>query len=302
LIDERTVSSTPMRRIFHPFLFLLALAVAAQAQLSVNLEAKRRTYIRYEPIKLAVNITNLAGRDLLLEDGASAWFGFSVTREEGETIVPPRNPHYRLDPLEIKLGETVKRTVDLGELFAVGEYGLYRVAAVIYVKNQDKFYSSRPINIDISDGRVVWQQAVGVPETMRNAGDTHEFSLLAVQGSIHRHLYCRVMNPTRATVFGCYKLGNLIDGTKFDAKLDATNTLHVLHLVAPKTYSLTQIGVNGEVFGQWIYDAPKLRPYLRRDSTGNLEIVGATVRRTQATAKNAPPAPKLSDRPPGLPR
>jgi hypothetical protein len=49
-----------------------------------------------------------------------------------------------------------------------------------------------------------------------------------------------------------------------------------------------------------MYDAPQTKPYLRRDGTGNLDIVGAT-RRVEA-AKNAPPAPKLSDRPANLPK
>lgn len=290
-----------MRRLVLAVLLLASLlCTAAQAQLQVNLEVKRREFIRYEPILVTVSVTNLAGRDLVLEDDASPWFGFTITHGAGETLISPRNPNYHLDPLDIKLGETVKRTVNLNDLYPISELGFYRVKANIYCKAYDKYFSTRIANLDISDGRTIWKQAVGVPETMPNAGAMHEFTLLAAVGSAHQYLYARITEPDSGRVFGCYRLGHLLEGAPPEAQFDTTNTLHVLQLAAPKTYKLTQIGPNGEVYGQWIYDAPKLKPFLRRDATGNLNIVGAT-RRPEADPR-ATPAPKLSDRPPGLPK
>jgi hypothetical protein len=247
-----------------------------------------------------VTITNLAGRDLLLEDGESQWFGFTVIQGDTQAVISPRDPNYSLEPLELKIGETLKRTVNLNQLYPISEYGTHRIRATIYVKSLNKFFTSRTANIDITEGRTMWKQTVGVPETMPNAGQMNEMSLLSMQGAKHQYLYCRVTNPDTGNVLCMQRLGHLIDGTQFDAKFDATNTLHVLQLVGPKTYALSQIGVNGELHGQWMYDAPQTKPYLRRDGTGNLDIVGAT-RRVEA-AKNTPPAPKLSDRPANLPK
>ena len=274
------------------------LALAAHAQVNVNIEVKKRSFIRYEPLLVTVSVTNLSGRDLLLEDGESQWFSFTVIQGERGTVLSPREPNYRLDPLELKIGETVNRKVDLTQLYPVSEYGIHRIRATIYVKEMDRYFTSRTANIDITEARTVWKQVVGVPETMPNAGSMHEVALLSAQGSIHQYLYCRITDPATGQVLCMYKIGHLIDNTQFQAQFDATNTLHILHLVGPKTYNLTQVGVNGEMHGQWIYDAPKLKPTLRRDGTGNLDIVGAT-RRVEA-AKNAN-TPKLSDRPPGLP-
>jgi hypothetical protein len=287
-----------MRRILLALALLLA-ASAAHAQLNVGIEVKKRTYVRHEPLLVTVTLENLTGRDLMLSDGEAPWFSFVVMHGEEKTILPPRNPDYKLEPYELRIGETVKRTVNLVDLYPITEYGIHRIRATIYVKSLNQFFSSKTANIDISEGRTVWKQVVGVPETMKNAGDMHEFTLLAAQGSQHQYLYCRVTDPGTGKVFGMYKIGHMIDGSQFDAKFDATNTLHVLHLIGPKTYSLTQIGPNGEVHGQWTYDAPKFKPSLRRDPTGNLDIIGAT-RRVEA-AKNLPPPPKASDRPPGLP-
>jgi hypothetical protein len=287
-----------LRSILRSLLCLCALASAVHAQVNVGIEVKKRSYIRYEPLLVTVSLTNLSGRDLLLQDGESQWFSFLVVQGDRDTVLSPRNPDYRLDPLELKIGETVKRTVDLNRLYPVSEYGIHRIRATIYVKELDKYFTSKTANVDITEGRTVWKQTVGVPEAMPNAGGMHEVSLLSAQGASHQYLYCRITDPSTGNVLCMYKLGHIIDNTQFQAQFDATNTLHVLQLVGPKTYNLSQVGVNGEMYGQWIYDAPKFKPMLRRDNTGNLDIVGAT-RRVEA-AKNGP-TPKLSDRPPGLP-
>jgi hypothetical protein len=280
---------------------LFLLAAAAHAQISTNLEVKRRSHLRYEPLIVTVSVTNLSGRDLVLEDGgASQWFGFTVQHGDKQTLISPRNPNYHLDPLELKIGETVKRTVNLVDLYPLSELGFYRVTATIYSRDYDKYFTSRTANLEIGDGRTIWKQTVGVPDTMPHAGDMHDFALVAAVGTDHQYLYARISDPSTGGVFGCYRLGHLLDGAPPDAQFDATNTLHVLLLVAPKTYTLTQIGVNGEVYGQWTYDAPKMRPKLHRDGTGNLQIVGATKR--PDPVKGATPAPKLSDRPAGLPK
>lgn len=289
-----------MRRPALFFLLLLCFVAGAHAQLSVNLEVKRRNFVRYEPILITVSITNLAGRDLVLEDGASPWFGFTVFYGDAQTVISPRNPDYHLDPIDLKLGETVKRTINLIDLYPISELGFYRVRANIYSAAHDKYFSTRTANLDIEDGRTIWKQVVGVPETFPNSGAMHEFRLISAIGGSHNYLYARITEPDSGKVFGCYRLGPLIDNTQPDIQFDTTNTLHVLLLIAPKTYTLTQIGVNGQVYGQWTYDAPKFKPALRRDGSGNLEIVGAT--RRAAPVAGATPAPKLSDRPPGLPR
>src|SRR5688572_23514786 len=211
-----------MCRIF--FLCLLLITSAAlHAQINVNIEVKRRVYVRYEPILATVSITNLAGRDLMLEDGESQWFGFTIVHGDHQNLIPPRNPDYRLNPLELKAGETVKRTVNLNELYPMAEYGVHRIRGTIYSKELNKYFTSRTANIDISEGRTVWKQTVGVPDTMSRAGEMHEVSLLSAQRGPHQNLFCRITDPQTGSVMCMYRLGHLIDGTNFDAQFDAMN-------------------------------------------------------------------------------
>ena len=275
---------------------------AARAQIGVSIELKPHPfYVRHEAIHAVVKITNLSGRDLLLADAESPWFGFTVTQGGAENLISPRNPDYKLDPLEIKIGETLKREVDLNTLFPFAEYGPYRVKATIFSKELGKFFSTKGTGLEITEGRVLWEQTVGVPDAMPNAGASHRVSLLSVQGRDHMYLYCRIEDTDSGAVYCCYRLGHLIDNTSPQMQFDAANTLHVLQLVGPKTYLLSLIGVNGEFQGHSNYIAPKLKPSLRRDGTGGIAVLGAT--RVDAQAANATAAaPKLSDRPPGLGR
>ena len=290
-------------------LFLLALlcaatALPARAQVGVGLEIKRRLHLRYESIIATVRIQNLSGRDLVLHDEEQPWFGFDISAVNGDVIVAPRNPDYKLDPLELKIGETVKRTVDLTQLYGISEFGLHRIKATVFSKQLNKLFVSKPELIDISEGKTLWEQTVGVPDTLPNAGRSHTIKLIEFQDD-KRYLYVRVEDPDQSYVFCTRKLGHMIDGTVPQTQFDTTNNLYVLHLVGPKTYFLSNIGVNGEFLGQQTCDAPKLKPSLRRLADGTIQLVGAhrqpTVAKNGAPGAGVPP-PKLSDRPAGLPK
>jgi hypothetical protein len=287
------------------FLLLALLCAAAvlpaQGQVSVALQIKRRSFIRYEPILATVTVTNLAGRELMLQDGESQWFGFQVNASEGNAVVPPINPNYHLDPLKLAPGESVKRTVNLSSLFSFSEFGHYRVKATIYSGELNKFFASPADAINVNEGRVIWQQTVGVPEGLPNAGNTHVLTLLSFQSDDKQYVYARVEDRDLSTVFCTHKLGHLITGQEPQVQMDSSNNLYVLQMMAPKQYMLTQIGINGELKVQTSYSAPKARPYLRRLASGQLQIVGGQRDVAQAGLP-AEPTAKLSERPADLPK
>ena len=284
--------------------FLLAAIVwiacipTVDAQIAVDMQIKRRTYIRYEPIIATVTVTNLAGRDLVLRDGEAQWFGFHIVTA-ANLPVPPRNPNYHLDALELKAGTTVKRTVNLNSLFALNEFGLYRIRAQIFSDELNKFFTSRVSNIEISDAQVLWQQTVGVPEGMPGAGSLRTVSLLAWQGPERQHLYCRIEDRDAGAVYCTTELGHLVANSQPEVQFDLANNIYVLNFVGPKTYALYKLSLDGEFLGQTKYSAPKSRPRFRRLADGTLQIVGGQREVAQAVAARPPP-PKLSDRPPAL--
>jgi hypothetical protein len=280
---------------------LLGTLASTHAQIGVDINIKRRLFIRYEPVLATVTLTNNTGRDITLTDSPrSQWFSFQIVGENN-TFIPPRNLNYRLDPMSMKAGETLKRTVNLTDLYALDDLGLYSVRANIHFSGLDRDFASRPTHVEVTEGRRLWQKAVGVPEGMKGSGQTHTFTMLSHLAGENNVLYVRVQDQDEGTIFATYGLGRMVDGVPPQMQFDSANNLYVLQLVGQRTYSLSVIGVNGEFMGQSNYTAPKVRPYMRKAADGRLELVNAQkVERVEPDA-SAPEPAKLSDRPVALP-
>jgi hypothetical protein len=283
-------------------LVFLALAVAAEAQVTVTLSIKRRLFIAHEPVIATVSIGNQTGRDIMLADTEEGkqWFGFEIVGPEGRQI-PPRTANYELQPLPIKAGETVKRSVNLNDLYQLGDLGTFRATASIYLASAHKWFSSKPDPFDVTEGRLLWRQTVGVPDRPENAPLNRTFAVLTLEHEKGRMLYVRITGDEDGFTYGCYNLGRVLDGTPPDMKFDSGNNLAILQATARKEYLLTRIGVNGNFVGQNVYTSVKGIPYLRKLADGALQIVGAT-RQEPVAQVSLQDAPKLSDRPPGFPK
>ncbi len=288
-------------------LLLLALSLfltgVAQAQLGVDLQIKRRTFMVNEPILATVVVTNNVGREVMLADTVDGgpWFSFQITAVDGR-IVPPRNAKYEVEPLRLNPGETMKRTVNLNELYTLGDFGTYRIKASVYYPEFGKYFGSKLDHFAIMEGKMIWKQIVGVPESKGESDGYRQVSLLTMEHDKGKMLYVRVEGTQDGIIYGCYNLGRIMDGTPPDAKFDAGNNLAVLQLVGPKTYALSRIGVNGDFLGQHTYITPKTQPFLRKTADGTLQIVGAVRQQVaqQTLPIDAVNVPKVSDRPPGF--
>jgi hypothetical protein len=282
-------------------ILLLGMLATAQAQLEVSLDMKRNIFMRGEPIEATVIIRNLAGKDVMLRDSeGNPWFGFQILKN-GDTPLGPIDANYRNEPQVVLSGGMIRRSVDLLQLYPIGDYGTYTIRAAIYFPETGKFISSGPIKLDISEGRKIWSQTVGVPGDKEGAGAYRVVSLLAFQQTKENTLYARVEDENTGAVFCTYPLGRLLGDTTPNHEFDRDNTLHVFHLVGTKQYSLSKIGVNGEWLGQTMWASPGGRAIVRKKEDGRMVIVGAT-RMSDKPQQPGPEVPRLSDRPIALPK
>lgn len=295
-----------MFRLLLPLVALCVLINTAQAQLQVGLQIKRRLFVLYEPIIAKVYIRNLSGRDIpLVDKDNKQWFSFQIF--EGERPIAAHNPDYTLEPLVIPAGQTVERRVVLNTLYPVNSYGTYHVKAMIYFGALDQYYESPNTNVDITEGRKIWQETVGVPDGFPGAGGTRRITVLAFRQPNYNYLYVRVENGEDGTVYCTHPIGRLITGIEPEIQLDQDNNLHVLHLTGAKLYLHTQVGLNGEVVAQNNYLAAPTRPSLRLRKSGELAVVGGVIQNKDTVTNEmgvpaAPKIPKLSDRPVTLPK
>jgi hypothetical protein len=284
-----------------PFVFILLLAVRAEAQIQVELKFKRLQYIAYEPVVAMIRITNLAGRDVdLHEADGQSWFGFEVTGGEGQQI-PPNTPDTAQPSLKIEAGQKVTQRVDLGPLYPVHDFGTYHVRAHIYFADLGKFFYSGTKVFEVTDARPIWQQTVGIPEGASAPGNARTYSLLTNRFPDHTSLYVRVQDKDTGIVYATYSLGRAIAFEQPQAEIDNANQLHVLHCAAPRAWSYSRVGLNGELLAHSSFMEAKTRPRLVHAANGEVAVRGGVLESPAAqTARDT--APKLSERPPGLPK
>ena len=287
-----------LRRIL-PWFGIFLFATGAEAQVQVDLKFKRLQYIAYEPVIATIAITNLAGRDIELRDAdGQSWLGFEITGSE-EQPVGPLGAATREPPLRIQAGQRVTREINLTPLYPVHEYGTYHVRTNIYFGDLGKFFYSAPRVFEVTDARPMWQQTVGVPDGAGASGDVRTYSLMTNRFPDHTSLYVRVQDKDSGVVYATYSLGRTIALEQPQAEIDRANQLHVLHCAAPRAWSYSRIGLNGELLTHSSFMETKTRPHLVHSGNGEIAVHGGMI--DESARGSGSKAPKLSARPPGAP-
>lgn len=297
----------PPKRDLPPFLvfFLAAAAILlptrqAHSQITVDLSIKRTIYIAYEPLLATVRITNLTGNRLLLADvEGKKWFGFQIQTLDGRPI-PPIDPNYEIDPIQVGPGESITRTVNLTQLYPISDFGSYRVRASVHAPELSGYFSSPPLTVEITEGRLLWQQTVGVPGTAGIENGTRTISLLSHRLSERTDLYLRIEDKTSGVIYCTHRLGDFISYGKPEIQLDATNTIHVLQNNIPREFIYSKVGLDGKILDRITLSAPKDRPRLVRTQEGTVSVAGGFPFDPRATPTPGL-IPKLSERPVPMP-
>src|SRR5436853_1010149 len=284
-----------------PFICLFLSAVRGEAQIQVDLKFKRLQYIAYEPVIATLVVTNLAGREIDRHDAdGQSWFGFEVSGVESQPI-PPITTDSAQPPLKIEAGQKVTQRINLTPLYPVQDFGTYHVRAHIYFADLEKFFYSGTRVFEVTDARPIWQQTVGIPDGVAAPGNARTYALLTNRFPDHTSLYVRVQDRDSGTVYATYSLGRTIAFEEPQAEIDRANQLHVLHCAAPRAWSYSRIGLNGELLAHSSFMETKTRPRLVHAANGDVAVRGGVIEAPAAQTAHGT-TPKLSDRPPGLPK
>lgn len=277
------------------FAVLFCTALAARAQIQVDLKFSRLQYIAYEPVLATVTITNLAGRDIdLHDDGDQSWYGFEITGDHDRLIAPNRRPQE--GPLHIAAGTSVTRKINLTDLFPIGDLGVYHVRANVFFADLNKFFYARAKVFEVTSARPIWQRTVGDPAS----DGVRTYSLMTNRFPDHTSLYVRVEDKQNSLVYATYSLGRVIAFDEPHAEVDRDNHLHVLQCSAPRVWSYSVIGLDGRLLKHETYAQTRSMPQLRRADDGAVAVHGGARDLPVAPVAGRAPA-KLSDRPANLP-
>ncbi len=280
--------------------FLVASVAHLSAQVRVDISFKRKLFVKYEPLVAVVTINNLSGRPLLLENTDNhRWFGFNIETAGGR-IIPPINPNYELAPAAIGPGEKMTRAVNITPLFPLYEFGLYRVRAAIYADIFDRYFSSPPLAVEITDGRPIWQEVVGVPG-VDGKPELRTITLLSHKLSRSTRLYVRIENRDLGKIYCTHQLGTFLTFGEPEVLLDTSNEIHILQNSAPKEFLYTHLGLQGEVLGQQTYLEAGTRPSLAKVSGGAVAVLGGQAFTPGEATEVETQSDRIGDRPVPVP-
>ena len=286
-----------------PALAALLLALGLQdaaAQVRVDISFKRKLYVMYEPLIAAVTVHNLSGRPLLLDNTAEhRWLSFNIESADGR-IIPPNNSDYAFPPAAIEPGEKLPAAFNLTPLFPLQEFGLYRIRASVYVPEFGRFFSSPPLAVEITEGRPIWQEVVGVP-----GGDgkpsLRTITFLSHKLSRSTRLYARIEDRENGRLYATHQLGPFLTFGRPDVVLDARNEIHILQNSAPKQFLYTHLDLDGKVIDRQFYVEAGSRPRLAKQDGGTVVVSGGRPYTPGEEEKAQMEADKIGDRPVPLP-
>jgi hypothetical protein len=286
-------------------LVLFAALGSAHAQLTVSLQLPRTAYLLDEPIQAILSITNLAGRDILLEDTPEdgPWCLIQV-RSTHAGFVRPRKSDLSFPPLPIPAGQTVSRSIDLVECFEINETGSYKIRACVNFSPTHSQIWSQPLSVTTDCGTLLWSQTVGVPEGRPAAGSYRTFSLVSQRRPNGIFLYAKLEEKETGARFPAYPLGRMLSAMPPQTQIDPENNLYIFHAASDSSYLLSQIDVATGRMGQAAYrsvNQRKGRPSLRKNPDGLVALSGAIrVDDQELVDSNAPARAKITDRPAGF--
>jgi len=281
-------------------LLLVFSAQEASAQVRVDISFKRKLYVMYEPLIAAVTVHNLSGRPLLLDNTAEhRWLSFNIETADGR-IIPPNTPNYSFPPAAIEPGEKLPAAFNLTPLFPLQEFGLYRVRASVYVAEFGRFFSSPPLAVEITEGRPIWQEVVGVPSE-DGKPELRTITLLSHKLSRSTRLYARIEDRQNGRIFATHQLGPFLTFGRPDVILDASNEIHILQNSAPKQFLYTHLDLNGKVIDRQFYVEAGTRPQLAKQSGGTVVVSGGRPYTPGEEEQAEMEADKIGDRPVPLP-
>lgn len=300
-MTSRPSAKLPFQLVF----FLLTLCGTLSAQINVEIQFPRSTYLVDEPALATLRITNMAGRDITLGEKTQSgpWCQIQVQAVHGSSPTP-RQKSPAFPPIFIRAGETVSRSVNVLDVYDISSPGQYRVRANIVMEPVRDPYVTAPAYFTTDPGKTIWSTTVGVPEE-KSAGDSpRTYSVITLKRREGVFLYAKLEAKLDGWRFPPYQLGRMLSAMPPQSQTDRENNLYVFHAAEDDLYTLTQIDVATGRSGQAVYRSktPKSgRPRMERLPDGRLAITGG-IRVTDEEAK--PPAAadraKLSDRPQGF--
>lgn len=265
---------------------VLLAAVAASAQVKVEVVFDGEQYIANEPLIARVRIINDSGSTLRLAEAAD-WLDFAVrvkaNGKEGPYVRPLR-PLTHIDPFPLESSKTATVRMDLSPCFNLTQVGEYQVVATVKVPAFTATYASPAKTFFIVTGSRMWERPFGLPSSIAapdpsGLPEMRKYILIQALSGKETKFYVRLTDAQEKNI-KVIPIGTLISFSRPEPQLDKWSNLHVLYQIGSRAFAYTVINPNGLLIARETHEISDTRPTMTTTDEGRIVIRGGKRRPT----------------------
>jgi hypothetical protein len=254
---------------------LLAFAVTARAQLSVELLLDQEQFLRDENVPVKVRIVNRSGQTLRFGPGMD-WLALNVETREGKAI-PSIGELPAAEEFTLESSMVATRLVDLSSAYRFELPGRHSITAVVKVKDWNEEFSSKAKPFEIVRGTKLWEQEFGIPSD-GGVPEVRKYVLQQAQYQKRLMLYLRVTDPGERFTYRCVPVAPLVSFSRPEAQVDRASNLHLLFQVGARSFRYAAYNPSAELIVRQYHEYGRSRPTLRMNDSGGIFVNGGARR------------------------
>jgi len=255
--------------------FLLALALTARGQITVEVLLDQQQFLRDESVPVKVRIVNRSGQTLRFGPTAD-WLTFNVEMRDGKTL--HKTGQLRgVDGFALENSMVATRLVELTEAFHLEIPGRYNVTATVKVDEWKEEFASKPKHIEIVRGAKLWDQEFGLPAES-GVPEVRKYILQQAQYQKQLMLYLRVTDAAERFSYRCFPVGPLVSFNRPEAQVDRTSNLHLLFQTGPRSFRYAVYNPSAQLLVRQYHEYAASRPTLRMNDEGAIFVHGGARR------------------------
>jgi hypothetical protein len=275
----------------------LFLALAASAQVRVDLVVDQRQFLAGEDVMVGVRIENFSGQTLRF-GGPDEWVTIlfdpnSKTRAHALGKLPGG------DPFSVTNATRVTRWFNLSPYYDLGAQGEYTFSASVRIKDWNEERGTPPVAIELVRGMTMWEKVFGVPPAPGappGPPELRKYQLQRANIAGDMRLYLRVTDPEEERIRRAMAIDRLLTLNEPPMPvIDRLSRLHVLHRTGRTSYNYSVFTPDGTQVVRQRHDYNEItgsKPVLRTMDDGEIIIAGGV--RKNASTDIPPSRPGLT--------
>ena len=261
------------------FLMLLIFGTGGSlfAQIGMDLEINRTTFMQFEPVYAKITFRNDTGKALLFGKSPRLQ-GFLMLEISGvgQTFVSKRpGREISIDGLILGPGEIRSIIIPINEYYDISQADNYKIHAYVAHSMLKKEYKSPDRFFQVEHGAVIWKRTVGIPDIYghRAQGEERTYEIRTIYENRRRYYYLVVSDEKK--VYGVVRLGHQMGYEKLQIEVDMLSRIHVLVPVTPRVFHYLSFSLDGANINNTFWKTSNTIPQLYRNpKTGIVTRIG----------------------------